>query len=356
MAESKSIGKVQTVLGLIDTNSLGITLMHEHLLADLSIFFMEPEDASSRELAYQPVTIENLHFVRYKCNLNLDNLKMTDENLAIKEAMYFKLAGGNTIVEMSSIGLARDPLGLARISRATGLNVVMGTGFYLGVSQSPDTRALKEDEMTKILVRDIKEGANDTGIKAGIIGEVGVMAPIEDFEKRSLRAAAAAQQETGAMINVHPSHPVVQEDLVLENVKILKEAGANLNHVVMDHMDCMEFSSEIIHKLLDMGCTVEYDTFGMEGLYTPYFGIPQNTPTDKQRILDIMKWIDKGYIDQITISTDRCNKHLLRAYGGGGYEHILRNDVPLMRHLGMTEEQINTLLVENPKRLLPFRK
>ena len=59
------------------------------------------------------------------------------KKLAIKEAVRFKLAGGCTIVEMSSIGLSRDPLGLARISRATGLNIIMGTGFYLGASQSP---------------------------------------------------------------------------------------------------------------------------------------------------------------------------------------------------------------------------
>jgi phosphotriesterase-related protein len=206
------------------------------------------------------------------------------------------------------------------------------------------------------MVKDITEGAGHTGIKAGVIGEVGAMAPIEDFERRSLRASAVAQGETGVMINVHPSHPIVEEGLVLENVDILKEAGAALDRVVVSHMDCMEFGRETIRRLLDEGCCVEYDTFGIEGLYTPYFGLPQNTPTDKQRILDIMQLIDEGYISQITIATDRCNKYLLTAYGGGGYEHILRNDVPLMRMLGMSEDQIRTLLVENPKRLLTMQK
>ena len=356
MGAAQIKNRVQTVLGVIDSESLGITSIHEHLLADLSMFFMEPEEASARELAHQPLSLENLYFVRYNCNYNLDNLRMTDENLAVKEAMRFKLAGGSSIVEMSSIGLARDPLGLARISRATGLNVIMGTGFYLGVSQSPETLAMTEEEMTKLLIKEITEGVGHTGIKAGVIGEVGVMAPIEDFERRSLRASAAAQQETGVMINVHPSHPIVQEDLVLENVEILKKAGAMLHRVVISHMDCMEFSMDIIHTLLDSGCCVEYDTFGIEGLYTPYFGHHQNTPTDKQRILDIMQLIDEGYISQVTIASDRCNKYLLTAYGGGGYEHILRNDVPLMRTLGMKEEHIQTLLVENPKRLLTISK
>ena len=356
MYKIESKGKAQTVLGLINPDRLGITSIHEHLLADLSVFFKEPAEASAREIAHQPLSLENLYIVRYNCNDNLDNLRLTDENLAVKEAMRFKLAGGCTIVEMSSIGLSRDPMGLARISRATGLNIIMGTGFYLCASQSSETMAMTEDEMTKMLVKDIKEGAGNSGIRAGVIGEVGVNAPIEEFERKSLRSAASAQQETGAMINVHPSHPIVKEELVLENVGILKETGADLTRVVISHMDCMEFSSEIIHKLLDMGCCVEYDTFGIEGIYTPYFGLHQNTPTDKQRIQDIMRLINGGYIEQITIATDRCNKYLLTSYGGGGYEHILRNDVPLMKTLGMTEKQINTLLVENPKRLLALDK
>jgi phosphotriesterase-related protein len=94
----------------------------------------------------------------------------------------------------------------------------------------------------------------------------------------------------------------------------------------------------------------------MEGIFTPYFGLHQNTPTDKQRILDIMQLIDEGYIERITIGSDRCYKYLLTSYGGGGYEHILRNDVPLMKVLGMNDEQIHTLLVQNPKRLLPLKK
>jgi phosphotriesterase-related protein len=253
---------------------------------------------------------------------------------------------------MSSIGLGRDPLGLARIARATGLNIVMGTGFYLRASQSKKMLTMSENEMAELMTREISVGAGDTGVRAGVIGEIGVSAPIDDFEKKSLRAAAAAQRETGAMINVHPSHPMIDRDLVLQNVTILKKAGVHPERVVISHVDCMEFGSTLIHALLDEGCCVEYDTFGMEGLFTPYFGHRQNTPTDKQRILDIMKLIDEGSLERITVSGDRCYKYLLTSYGGGGYEHILRNDVPLMRSLGMTAEQIRVLLIENPKRLL----
>src|SRR3972149_3112019 len=204
MDEGMAKGRVHTVLGAVDPDSLGVTLMHEHLLADLSVFFMEPEEASAREMARQPLSLENLHYVRYNANGNLDNLRLTDENLAVKEAMRFKLAGGSSIVEMSSIGLSRDPLGLARVSRATGLNIVMGTGFYLSASQSKKTLAMSENEMTELMTREISVGAGDTGVRAGVIGEIGVSAPIDDFEKKSLRAAAAGQGGTGGMVEVHP--------------------------------------------------------------------------------------------------------------------------------------------------------
>jgi phosphotriesterase-related protein len=353
MKKGERKGKVQTTLGVIEPDDLGITLMHEHLLTDVSVFFQEPEEATAREMAHQLLTLENLHWVRYNFLTNVDNLKFNDEELAVKEAMRFKLEGGCSIVEMSSIGLCRDPRGLARISRATGLNIIMGTGFYIGMSQKPEVQGMSENELVEIIVRDITAGADDTGIKAGLIGEVGCVAPVEGFEVKSLRASAIAQQETGAMINIHPSH---RDNLVLENVRILKEAGANLNRVVVSHVDGWNFTMEVIQQLLDRGCCVEYDHFGFEGYYPPYHGYHLNTPTDETKIKAIMKLIEKGYIDQIVIGSDHCMKILLASYGGGGYDHILRNAVPLMRINGMTDDQIDTLLVENPKKMLMFDK
>ena len=347
--------EIQTVLGTIDPTRLGFTLMHEHLLADLSAFFEEPEDPVERQLSYQPLSLENLAMVRFGGS-NLDNCRLNDEPLVVREAMRFKSLGGATIVEMSSTGLSPDPAGLVRISRQTGLNVVMGTAFYVAASQSPKVLSLTEREMTSRLIGDIEKGVGGTGIKAGVIGEVGVSATIEDFERRSLRASGLAQQTTGALITIHPSHPGIDKTAVVENIRILKEAGANLERVIVCHMDCMEFPDHIIRTLLDEGCVVEYDTFGLEGIYGKTSGHPQSAPTDKQRIQDILVLIDEGYIHQITLSSDRCFKSGLCSYGGGGYGHILKNDLPLMRHLGMTDEQINTLLVENPQRLLPLSK
>jgi phosphotriesterase-related protein len=344
-------GKVQTVLGLIEPEELGITLIHEHILTDLSVFFVEPEEASVREISRQPVSLDNLWFVRYRFFDNIDNLRFTDENLMTKEAMRYKVAGGSSIVELSNIGLFRDPLGLQRVSRATGLNIVMGSGFYIAMAQKPATHDMSADEIADLIVKEIIEGVGNTGVKAGVIGEIGNNSPIDPFEKKSLRGAAIAQQRTGAMINIHPSH---KDDLVLENVRILKEAGADLSRVVVSHVDGWRFTEDVILRLLDEGCIVEYDHFGFEGYYPPYHGHHMNMFTDEDKIKAIQKLIAKGYIEQITAASDHCMKHLLASYGGGGYDHMLRNVVPLMRVLGMRENEIDTLLVNNPARLLAF--
>ena len=109
-------GEAQTVLGPIPAEDLGITLPHEHLLISNPRNFLEPSAASEKALAYQPVSLENLHWVRYHYVNNLDNLVLTDEEVAIKEALHYKKAGGNTIVELTNVGLGRDPLALKRIA------------------------------------------------------------------------------------------------------------------------------------------------------------------------------------------------------------------------------------------------
>jgi phosphotriesterase-related protein len=344
--------KVQTVLGLISPEALGITLMHEHLLTDLSVFFIEPDEASAKEIAHQPLSLENLYYVKYNPTGNIDNLKLTDEKLIIKEAARFKLYGGSTIVEMSNIGLSRDPGGLARISRATGLNVIMGSGFYIAKSQKKEIIEKSIDELAAQIVGDIKTGFQNTGIKAGIIGEVGCNVPIDDFEKKSLSASAIAQQETGAMITIHSSH---EDEYVLQDISILKSVGADLSRVVVSHVDFDNFSDRTIQLLLDDGCNIAYDTFSIEGYHPPYWEKHITLPTDEQRINSIIRLISDGYIEQVLIATDHCQKYHLASYGGGGYDHILRNVIPLMKIKGITDQQIQTILIDNPMRLLPLK-
>ena len=131
MSDSELTGKAQTVLGPVPAEELGIALTHEHLLVDLGSTFSAPDDATSYSFAYQPVSTDNLWWVRYNYGGNKDNMELLDEDTAIAEAARFRRAGGRSIVDATSVGIKRDPLGLARIARATGLNVIMGSGYYV---------------------------------------------------------------------------------------------------------------------------------------------------------------------------------------------------------------------------------
>ena len=131
MSSWNATGKIQTVLGLIDPTQLGITLTHEHLLIDLTAVFQPPTESSAREQYYAALTPESLGKVRHYGEVNHSNYQVLNVDTAIAEASLYKQFGGASIVDATSIGIARDPTGLARIARATGLNVIMGASFYV---------------------------------------------------------------------------------------------------------------------------------------------------------------------------------------------------------------------------------
>jgi phosphotriesterase-related protein len=206
MAKTKTSlsGKAQTVLGPLDGDAMGITLPHEHLLIDFKVMFKEPETAADKGRALAPVTMANLGWVRQNFSSNLDNLRLLDEDVARDEALLFKQAGGQTMVDPTNGGLSRDPIALARIARATGLNIVMGAGYYVQAAHPPALSAKSVDLITREIVSDLTAGVGDTGIRAGLIGEIGCTWPWTDSEKKVMRAAVDAQKETGAPLMIHP--------------------------------------------------------------------------------------------------------------------------------------------------------
>ena len=139
--------QVQTVLGRVSADALGITLPHEHLFVDASCLFLEPQEASLKEIAHAPVSLENLSWVLYHQFNNLDNTRLLDEELVIKEVMLYKKEGGGAIVDVTNIGLGREPLAIARISRTTGMHVIMGSGYYVGESQGPEMDKKRKEEI-----------------------------------------------------------------------------------------------------------------------------------------------------------------------------------------------------------------
>jgi phosphotriesterase-related protein len=352
MPISELIGKAQTVLGPVTAEDLGITLPHEHLLVDMSFNFVEPATSSQKALAYQPVGLENLSWIHYHVANNLDNLRLWDEELATNEVLHYKRAGGRTIVDVTTIGIGRDPLALQRIACATGLNIIMGAGYYLGRSYPAELDSKNEEEITEDIVREITLGTNGTVVRAGIIGEISCWScPLTGVERKVLSAAARAQQRTGAPINIHPAYH--NEASPLEIIEVLEVSGADLSRTVFSHIDVTLTNAESLRKVAEVGCYLEYDIFGRHGfLYHPTKLV--DIPSEGQRVDAIKQLIEQGYLHQILISQDVCTKMRLLRYGGHGYAHILHNIVPVMRTKGVSEDHIQTILVENAKRLLPF--
>jgi phosphotriesterase-related protein len=144
------------------------------------------------------------------------------------------------------------------------------------------------------------------------------------------------------------------DNLVLEVIDILDNAGADLNRTVISHVDIWSFSLETCRTIASAGCYLEYDAFGYPEMLFPYDGHYIDWKSETQRVNDIIQFIDDGYLNQILMSHDVDSKYCLVSYGGFGYAHILRTIVAIMRDKGISNEQIQTILVENPKRILTF--
>jgi len=351
MMEKKFAGKVQTVLGFIDGGELGLTLPHEHLLLDLTVRFkLMDESVTAKTMAEKPLTLDMAGWIRFHLFENRDNLLLNDEELAIKEIMRFKLAGGRSVVDVTNWGIGQDPHAMTRIARTTGLNIIMGTGYYTMDSGCAEVLAQKtEAEICRDIINDITVGTD--GICAGIIGEIGADSwPLHDMEIKSLRAAVKAQRTTGAGLTIHPGR---LDESPLQIVDIIKKAGADMSRVVIEHIDRTAYSFETMVEIAKAGCYLEFDCFSMEGYYPRRYGV-FDIPNDAQRVNYIIRLIELGHLNQVLIATDTAMKYRLTAYGGPGYAHIPENVIPWMRDKGMSEEVIRTITEENPKRLLTF--
>ena len=348
------VGKAQTVLGPVDAGDLGVTMTHEHLLAYLPHVAKEPTEASKRATFHAPVTLEVLGRIRYGREVNRENCQLLDAGTAIEEVSLYRQAGGRTLVDATSIGIGRDPAGLARIARATGLNIVMGASYYIEEDYPPECRveAKGEEELADDILRDLFEGADGTGVRAGLIGEVGCSWPLTANERKVLRASAKAQALSGAPLMIHPGrHPEAPGEIV----EVLRGAGADLSRTVMCHIDRTIDDQATLKELAQSGCVLEYDLFGTEHSHSPWFLKMQvDMPNDAGRLRSLAWLIAEGLGDQIVISQDICYKHQLVRYGGHGYAHILANVVPWMRRRGFEEADIGRILLETPKRLLAF--
>lgn len=334
---------VETVLGPISAAELGVTLPHEHLLLDARPSWRAPADDRKRDVAYAPVTPAILHALRQDPYLNLDNCFLDDEALAGKEAARFAALGGQTLVDATCIGIGRKPQALQRMAQATGLNIVMGTGFYLERTHPPVVRNSSLEQLAELMIRDLTEGEN--GVKAGYIGEIGVSKDFTPLEEKVLRAAARAQAATGVALSVHLPGWERFGHRVLD---IIEEEGSQPERTILDHMNPSWRDVAYQTSLGDRGAYLEYDMIGMDY----YFASEDSQcPSDDDNAHAIVRLLERGYHERILLSHDVFLKMMLVHYGGNGYGYLSEHFVPRLERLGVTPALLETMLVTNPARV-----
>lgn len=338
--------EVMTVLGSLPAETLGITLTHEHLLADSTVWLSPPRNREEAAIATDFVRMENLGALRCNPLFMRDNLLLDDETVALQEIQHFRALGGGTIVDTTSVGMGRDVAALRRLSQAGGVAIIAGCGFYVAASHPDWLVDLSVERIQELILRDICEGIDGTTIRAGIIGEIGTSNPIAESEVRVLCAAGMAQRETDLALTIHMGGCAAECSRVLD---VLEDVGIDLSRVILGHMDDDLANLPAHINAASRGAYIEYDAFGAEWYFD---GLGTRTAHDHERIDAIFRLAEAGFAQRLLISQDVWLKQALRRYGGFGYAHILRMIVPELKRHGFDQAGIDQLLVSNPKRVL----
>jgi phosphotriesterase-related protein len=336
--------QIMTVLGPIAPDELGLTLAHEHVFFDLRCLWEQPRPERAHLVDAEPTAENRLELARdlYDSKVNLHH---EDPDLASLEVARFRAAGGATIVDVTTIGLAPQPAVLRDVARTSGLNIVAGAGYYRERCLPPEVLDKSVDELADEFEGWVVEGMYGTDVRAGILGELGTMSPIRPFEERQLRAAARVQQKTGVAINVHPS---IWAHEHLRIIDILEEAGADLARVAISHCDQL-IEPDWHARIAARGVLLCFDTFGAE---FEYDSDGSREPTDTERIDCLVRLLDAGRASQLLLSHDICSRIQLHNYGGPGFDHVPTTIAGRLREAGASTDDLEQMLIGNPRRLL----
>lgn len=343
-------GLVQTVLGLVDPAKLGPTLMHEHIFLDIRrpAHSPNPRPGEWDAEAELPLELATLAAAR-RGRVSADNDILGDGELMREEVSDFALQGGGTMVEVTPSGVGRDPRALARLSRASGLHLVMGAGWYQRDLHPAGFAERSLESLTAEIVSDLVLGAEGTGIRSGIIGEVGAEgAPVHPEELRSVRAAGRAAALTGAPITLHMGGMGEEKLRVLD---VLEAEGADPAGVVFGHAGTIADDMGLARRLLARGVSVEADFLGTTG--SPWGTLFPFT--DRSVARGFAELVADGWGGQLVLGGDVCQRVQLRSYGGHGYGYIVDHFLPTLAEFGVPDEALSQIMVDNPRRILAFR-
>lgn len=343
---------LNTVLGPIDASQIGHTMSHVHLTIDLTCWHLPPESGPERGLSEGRITLRNLGAVRRNAMRVRDNLLQDDLELAIREAADYRFAGGQTVINCDLPGIGRDVAALKRIARATGINVVASTGWYVQRSHPPEVARKRVEELAEIMIKEITVGIGNTGVKAGNIGEIALSGrtrePFQPDEEKVLRAAARAQRATGASLTIHPNFPGDHWDTYID---LLEHEGANLERCYMSHLGLYP-NPEVAKRILKRGVGfVSFDQLGHEELFGNPSAPGLGYSTDKEEVRCVLELLNAGYADRVLLSAEVAMKTCYKEFGGWGYAHVHDNIIPWLRSLGASAGDIEMIMAGNPRRL-----
>ena len=310
---------VQTVLGRIDPSDLGVTLPHEH--TQIALWHIENR---------------------------WDYFQLTrDEPVILAELQRFREAGGGSLVDLTLPGVGRDPDWLAGIARASGLNIVMGSGWYRTAYYPDEARIDRRsvDDLADELVREAEDGVADSGVRPGIIGEIGTDKPwVSAPEERVHRAAARAARRTGRSITTHS----ILSPVGLAQLRIFEEEGLDPARVVIGHSDSYPVLDHYL-EIIRRGASIEFDFLGMAFTAVERHG--------EGRIVELLlELISRGHAERVLLSQDVCNDAQLSRYGGRGYTYLAERFLPRLRAAGVSDADIDTMTIANPRRLLTIEE
>ncbi|MGY0018972.1 phosphotriesterase family protein [Streptomyces sp. YJ-C3] len=257
---------------------------------------------------------------------------VTAELAALREEFGLSL-----VIELTCRGMGRDPRALAVISRATGVAVIAATGWYYEPFHTPELASTSVEQLAASLVREIEDGFGTTGIRPGVLGEVGSHGDVpSEPETRSLRAAARAAATTGLSVATHAQlgHGG------LAQLELLTSEGLPAHRVSIGHQDLLD--DPAVHKeLAASGAYVAFDTVGKESYQS-----------DDTRLRLLIGLIEAGHADRVLLSCDISRHGYLESEGGQGYGHLFRSFLPRLRAAGMDDDLIDLMTRRNPLRFL----
>jgi len=315
------LAEIPTAAGPIDSQDLGRIFVHEH------VFVINPEVLQNYPEEWD------------------EKVRIAD---AIEKLNALKAAGIDTIFDPTVVGLGRYIPRIVEIAKQIELNIVVATGIYTYDSvpkyfrmRGPILGFDLPDPMADYFIRDITEGIADTGVKAAFlkcaIDEEGMTTDVE----RILRAVAKAHLETGAPVMVH-THPGTKRGLEVH--KVLSGMGVDPTKVCLAHSGD---STDLDHlsELADYGYLLGMDRFGVDA----YASL-------EDRVSTVVGLIERGYIDQMALAHDAScffdwvEQSMLAMVPNWNYLHISTEVLPEFRKRGVTDEQIDAMLMSNPQR------